>query len=109
LYIGVSTYLTAKQKGFIIQGMVKISLEKMEATMKDKLYTVTELADLFQVSRQSVHNWIADGRFPGAFTVGEGGGKMTLVPASGVEKVKEEEAAKLIKQLDRLGFQTSPA
>ena len=64
--------------------MNKFVLEKTEADMKDKLYTVTELAELFQVSRQSIHNWIADGRFPGVFTVGEGGGKMTLVPASGV-------------------------
>ena len=77
--------------------------------MKDKLYTVSELADLFQVSRQSIHNWITDGRFPGTFTVGEGGGKMTLIPASDVEAVKDEEAAKLLKQLDRLGFQTVPA
>lgn len=77
--------------------------------MKDKLYTVTELAELFQVSRQTIHNWITDGRFPGTFTVGEGGGKMTLVPASDVETVKDEEAAELIKKLDRLGFQTVPA
>ena len=89
--------------------MNKFSLEKMEAEMKDKLYTVSELADLFQVSRQTIHNWITDGRFPGTFTVGEGGGKMTLVPASDVEAVKDEEAAKLLKQLDRLGFQTVPA
>jgi len=89
--------------------MNKFSLEKMEAEMKDKLYTVSELADLFQVSRQSIHNWITDGRFPGTFTVGEGGGKMTLIPASDVEAVKDEEAAKLLKQLDRLGFQTVPA
>lgn len=89
--------------------MNKFLLEKMEAEMKDKLYTVTELAELFQVSRQTIHNWVTDGRFPGTFTVGEGGGKMTLVPASDVETVKDEEAAELIKKLDRLGFQTVPA
>lgn len=77
--------------------------------MKDKLYTVTELAKLFQVSRQTIHNWIADGRFPDTFTAGEGGGKMTLVPASNVTTVKEEEAAKLIEQLNRLGFQAEAA
>lgn len=77
--------------------------------MEEKFYTVSELADLFQVSRQTVHNWISDGRFPGAFKVGEGGGKMTLIPASDVEKIKEEEATKLLEQLDRLGFQAVPA
>lgn len=81
----------------------------MEAVMQDKLYTVTELAKIFGKSRQAIHNWIDDKRFPNKFEVGEGGGKIILVPASDVEMVKNEEAAKLLGELDRLGFQTVPA
>ena len=77
--------------------------------MKDKLYGVTELADLFQVSRQTIHNWIEEGRFPGAFSAGDGRGRMVLVPASDVEVARKEEAEKLLQRLDRLGFQAEPA
>lgn len=77
--------------------------------MEQKLYTVNELAKLFDVSRQTVHNWMRDGRFPNKFEVGEGGGKMLLIPASDVEAVRKEEADKLIADLDRLGFQAVPA
>jgi len=75
----------------------------------DKFYTVNALATLFGVSRQTIHNWITDGRFPNKEVIGEGGGKMILVPVADVEAVKEEEAARLIQQLDRLGFQADPA
>ncbi len=77
--------------------------------MNDKLYTVSQLATLFGVSRQSIYNWIDAGKFPNKFEVGEGGGTITLIPASDVAVVREEEAEKLIKRLDRLGFQTTPA
>ncbi len=77
--------------------------------MNDKLYTVSQLADMFGVSRQSIYNWIEAGKFPNKFEVGEGGGTITLVPASDVEVVRKELAAKLVKKLDRLGFQTTPA
>lgn len=77
--------------------------------MNDKLYTVSQLADIFGVSRQSIYNWIEADRFPNKFEVGEGGGTITLIPASDVEVVRKEEAKKLIKRLDRLGFQTTPA
>lgn len=75
----------------------------------EKLYTVTELAELFGVTRQTIHLWIEDGRFPNHFMVGRGGGKMILIPADDVEKVKEEEAKKLVEQLNRLGFQAVSA
>lgn len=75
--------------------------------MQEKLYTVAELAKTFGVSRQTIHNWNGDGRFPNSITVGD---KNTiLIPASDVESVRGEEAAKLIKELDRLGFQTVSA
>lgn len=77
--------------------------------MQEKLYTVAELAKLFGKSRQAIHNWLEAGRFPNSFEVGEGGGKMVLIPASDVEIVRNEEAAKLLEELDRLGFQAVPA
>ena len=98
--------LTNDKQGFKIGGMVKY-IVRMEAEMQEKLYTVAELAKMFGVSRQTIHNWTSDGRFPNSITVGD---KNTiLVPASDVELAKGEEAAKLIKELDRLGFQVDSA
>lgn len=77
--------------------------------MQEPLYTVTQLAEVFDVSRTAIHKWIDLGRFPDSFEVGEGGGKMVLIPASNVEAVRKEEADKLLKKLDRLGFQAVPA
>jgi excisionase family DNA binding protein len=82
----------------------------MEAqAMKEKLHTVTELSEMFGVSRQTIHNWIGEGRFPNHVVAGEGRGSVVLIPASDVDRVKEEEAEKLREQLARLGFQTQPA
>jgi excisionase family DNA binding protein len=86
-----------------------IQITQVEAEMQDKFYTVTELANLFGVKRQTIHKWILANRFPGKFMVGEGGARVTLVPASDVDAVKRQEAGKLIEQLDRLGFQAVPA
>lgn len=78
-----------------------------EAEMQEKLYTVTDLSETFGKSRQTIHAWIAADRFPNKTTVG--GKNQVLVPASDVEAVRKEEAEKLIKELDRLGFQAVPA
>ena len=75
--------------------------------MQEKLYTVAELAQLFGCSRQTIHNWNNDGRFPNSLTVGDK--NTVLVPASDVELVRREEAEKLINELDRLGFQAVSA
>ncbi len=75
--------------------------------MQEKLYTVAELAKMFEVSRQTIHNWNGDGRFPNSITVGDK--NTVLVPASDVERVRKDEAERLLAQLDRLGFQTIPA
>jgi predicted DNA-binding transcriptional regulator AlpA len=83
--------------------------EQMEADVSNELYTVTQLAEFFGMSRQGIHNWINDGRFPNAVEAGEGRGKVVLVPAPDVEVVRKEEAEKLIQQLNRLGFQSVPA
>ena len=80
--------------------------EQLEADMNEQFYTVAQLAKIFEVSRQTIHNWLPE-RFPNAFEVGDG--KTVLVPASDVVRMKKEEADKLIAKLDRLGFQTAPA
>lgn len=77
--------------------------------MQDKLYTITELAQTLDVSRQTIYNWMKSGRFPNSFEVGEGDGAIVLVPASDVETVRKEEAEKLIEKLGRLGFQAVSA
>jgi excisionase family DNA binding protein len=79
----------------------------MEARMSDKLHTVPEISEMLGISRQTAYNWLKAGRFPNHITVGDG--DMVLVPVSDVETAKDEEAAKLIKKLDRLGFQVQPA
>jgi transposase-like protein len=80
--------------------------EQLEADMNEQFYTVAQLAKMFEVSRQTIHNWLPE-RFPNAFEVGDG--KTVLVPASDVERLKSEEADKLIAKLHRLGFQATPA
>ena len=75
--------------------------------MQEKLYTVAQLARMFEVSRQTIHNWNIDGRFPNSITVGDK--NAVLVPASDVENVRKEEAERLIAQLHRLGFRAVPA
>ena len=79
-------------------------IQRLEATMDTRLFTVAQLHTIFGVSRQTIYNWIDAGRFPNSFEVGEGGGTVLLVPASDVEVVKEEEAQKLKVKLERLGF-----
>lgn len=77
--------------------------------MREQLYTVSGLADALVVSRQTIYNWLKSGRFPNAFEVEQGDGTITLVPASDVEVVRQEEAEQLIERLNRLGFQAVPA
>ena len=69
--------------------------------MKD-FYSSAEVADAFGVTRQTVNNWIVDeNRFPNARLVG----RSYVIPSSDFERVRKEEAAKLVEQLHRLGFQ----
>ena len=77
--------------------------------MRERLYTVAEAAETLLVSRQTIYNRIEAGRFPNSFSVGEGEGTITLIPASDVDAERKEEADKLIDKLGRLGFQSVPA
>lgn len=68
-----------------MKAYLSLTIKLKDADMQEKLYTVAELAKIFGKSRQAIHNWLEAGRFPNNFEVGEGGGKMFLVPASDVE------------------------
>ena len=76
------------------------------ATKVKKLYTVSETADVLDVSRQTIYNWMVAGRFPDAFEVGWVGSAITLIPVPNVEAVRAEETQKLLDKLARLGYQT---
>jgi predicted DNA-binding transcriptional regulator AlpA len=73
-----------------------------EAIMDKEFYTLTELAEMFEVTRTTIHNWNNDGRFPHYITVGNK--DTVLVPASDVTAVRKEEAEKLLSQITRLGY-----
>lgn len=77
--------------------------------MNEKLFTVSEVAKEFKKSRQTIYNWMENGRFPNVFEVGSEGGTIKLIPASDVEKVKNEEAEKLVAKINQLGFQCEVA
>ena len=80
---------------------------KAETDEDDNLLTVAEVARAFGRTRQAIHNWNKDGRFPNSIVVGDK--KTVLIPASDVEAVKKSEAEKLLIQLNRLGFQAVAA
>ena len=68
-----------------------------------------QVAVVFDVSKQTIYNWIEQGRFPNKEEVGEGHGTVILIPDSNVEVVKKEEADKLIAKLNHLGLQSASA
>ena len=69
-------------------------------TARKEYFSVTELAEVFGKTRQTIHNWIEEGRFPNYQRTSAG----TIIPAADVDAAKEVEAAKLLEELDRLGF-----
>jgi len=75
--------------------------------MNKPLFTVTEVAQIFSKSKQTIHNWISAGRFDNVMMVGPGDGDFALLPAASVNKVREEVAETLIRQLTQLGYQVT--
>jgi hypothetical protein len=73
--------------------------------MIEKVYTTAELAEVFGRSRQTIHNWIVEGRFPNYIKTGENTATI-LVPAADVERVRKEEVQELVDRLQTLGFQS---
>lgn len=70
-------------------------------TARKEYFSVTELAEVFSKTRQTIHNWIEEGRFPNYQRTSAG----IIVPVADVDAVKEVEATKLLNELVRLGFQ----
>lgn len=101
-----SQFLDTRRGHRYTEGMM-FPIKILEAEVKEELRTVTQASETLDVSRQTIYNWIDQGRFPNAFTVGDG--EMVLIPASDVENVRKEEAEKLITKLGRLGFRAEPA
>ena len=77
---------------------------KLESEMKEKLYTVSEVAAIFNVSRQTAYNWLEGGKFPHAFEVGSGKGTIMLITEADVNSLRREVAQEHIDALMRLGF-----
>ena len=67
-----------------------------------ELLTVSDVSMIFDKSRQTIHNWVKTGRFANSFAVGEGRGRVILIPASDVEAVKLEEVERLRTELTHL-------
>lgn len=52
--------------------------------------TISQIAELFGVNARSVNDWVAAGKFPGAFKV-PGGSKMPwMIPTPAVKQYKKE-------------------
>ncbi len=66
--------------------------------MVEKLFGVTELSIAFSVTRQTIINWIEEGRFPNAQKVS----RSWAVPASDVRLVRDEELKRLELEVERL-------
>jgi len=49
-----------------------------------------QISELFQVTPKTIHNWIAAGKFPGAFKLPGGKNTAFLVPTASVEAYKKE-------------------
>lgn len=85
------------------KGMAFTDFVETEARrMGEQLWTITDVATQLGVTRQTIYNWLDAGRFPNSFVVGSD--EVTLIPESDVQRVKREEADKLIDRLRQLGF-----
>lgn len=54
------------------------------------MMTVSQVAELFGVNVNTVHDWIYAGKLPGAFKTAEVRSAPYLIPASSVEALKKE-------------------
>jgi excisionase family DNA binding protein len=52
--------------------------------------TASQVATLLGVTKKTVHNWIAAGKFPGAHKVMEGSNMPVLIPTIEVEALQKE-------------------
>ena len=69
--------------------------------MEEKYFTVTEVAKMFGVTRQTIHNWMAEEKL-GYETIGSGNGKIIIISAAAIEARKEQRINKLEKKIEKL-------
>lgn len=72
--------------------------------MAERGYSVAEVAKMFGVSRATIHNWMDsdNNRFPNAYQLGGGITSATVIPPEDIERVRDEEIAKLQEQINKL-------
>jgi hypothetical protein len=63
---------------------------RMTEKKKPDMMTVAQIAELFSVNVNSVHDWIAAGKFPGAFKISKARTAAYLVPTEEVLAFKKE-------------------
>ena len=68
--------------------------------MNDKYFTLSDVAEALGKSRPTIYDWIAAGRFPNSIEVGGS----RFLSAVDVDRIKFEEAKKLIEALAALGY-----
>lgn len=62
----------------------------MSDKKKPDMMTVSQIAELFGVNVTSVHDWIAAGKFPGAFKIADNRTAPYLIPTVEVIAFKKE-------------------
>lgn len=73
--------------------------------MAERGYSVAEVAEMFGVSRATIHNWMSpgkDNRFPNAYQLGNGRTSATVIPPEDIERVRDEEIARLKAEIAKL-------
>jgi excisionase family DNA binding protein len=64
---------------------------KSQKQPQPKFYNVSQAAERLSVDVKTVRNWIALGKFPGAFKVGPGRTSSFAIPVEEVESYKKQE------------------
>ncbi len=54
------------------------------------MMTVAQIAEMFGVNITSVHDWIASGKFPGAFKISDARNAAYLIPTAEVLEYKKQ-------------------
>lgn len=62
---------------------------KQKAQAKE-FYTVADVCEMFDVTPKTVHNWIAEGKLPGAFKASAGKTQPFLIPQQAIASLEEE-------------------
>lgn len=62
----------------------------MTGQKKPEMMTVSQVAELFQVNVTTVHDWLAAGKFPGAYKIADNRTAPYLIPTAEVETFKKE-------------------